>query len=219
MSGAHQFQVSSVQARLAAGDGGYEVVHESPGVEVGVYVLVAPEPDRQQPHEEPRDLSRPFKREHTHRGRAPGADARKALRLAFLAFVAGRQSWAGLQWAAVWNDEGLVATTPDGDTLDLARFEPSPAELRSLVSAAVRRVDVTPPVLGPAGEPGTVADRTTIRWRVVRSAERLSPGSLTPFFVRVPGPTRPADVIRPALHDDAGDRSATGIEILPTERC
>jgi mannose-6-phosphate isomerase-like protein (cupin superfamily) len=25
-------------------------VHESPGVEVGVYVLVAPEPDRQQPH-------------------------------------------------------------------------------------------------------------------------------------------------------------------------
>jgi mannose-6-phosphate isomerase-like protein (cupin superfamily) len=52
VSGAHQFQVSSVQARLAAGDGGYEVVHESPGVEVGVYVLVAPEPDRQQPHEE-----------------------------------------------------------------------------------------------------------------------------------------------------------------------
>jgi mannose-6-phosphate isomerase-like protein (cupin superfamily) len=31
-------------------DGGYEVVHESPGLEVGVYVLVAPEPDRQQPH-------------------------------------------------------------------------------------------------------------------------------------------------------------------------
>jgi mannose-6-phosphate isomerase-like protein (cupin superfamily) len=31
-------------------DGGYEIVHESPGLEVGVYVLVAPEADRQQPH-------------------------------------------------------------------------------------------------------------------------------------------------------------------------
>jgi mannose-6-phosphate isomerase-like protein (cupin superfamily) len=41
-----------VKARLAAGKGGYEVVHESPGLEVGVYVLVAPEPDRQQPHED-----------------------------------------------------------------------------------------------------------------------------------------------------------------------
>lgn len=30
--------------------GGYEIVHESTGLEVGVYVLVAPEPDRQQPH-------------------------------------------------------------------------------------------------------------------------------------------------------------------------
>jgi mannose-6-phosphate isomerase-like protein (cupin superfamily) len=26
------------------------VVHESPGLELGVYALVAPEPDRQQPH-------------------------------------------------------------------------------------------------------------------------------------------------------------------------
>jgi mannose-6-phosphate isomerase-like protein (cupin superfamily) len=51
VSGAHRFQVSSVLARLAADDG-YEVLHESPGVEVGVYVLVAPEPDRQQPHED-----------------------------------------------------------------------------------------------------------------------------------------------------------------------
>ena len=50
VSGAHSFHVRSVRARLAAGNGGYEVVHESPGVEVGVYVLVAPEPDRQQPH-------------------------------------------------------------------------------------------------------------------------------------------------------------------------
>ena len=28
------------------------MIHESPGLEVGVYVLVAPEPDRQQPHED-----------------------------------------------------------------------------------------------------------------------------------------------------------------------
>ncbi len=47
----HSFDVRHVADRLAAGDGGYEIVHESPGVEVGVYVLVAPEPDRQQPHE------------------------------------------------------------------------------------------------------------------------------------------------------------------------
>ena len=38
--------------RLLAAGGGYEVVHESPGLEVGVYVLVAPEPDHQQPHED-----------------------------------------------------------------------------------------------------------------------------------------------------------------------
>ena len=36
-----------VRRRLEAGKGGYEVVHASPGLEVGVYVLVAPEPDRQ----------------------------------------------------------------------------------------------------------------------------------------------------------------------------
>jgi mannose-6-phosphate isomerase-like protein (cupin superfamily) len=47
----HSFDVKHVAERLAAGNGGYEVVHESPGVEVGVYVLVAPEPDRQQPHQ------------------------------------------------------------------------------------------------------------------------------------------------------------------------
>jgi len=48
----HRFEVTEVQRRLAAGTGGYEVIHESPGLEVGVYVLVAPEPDRQQPHED-----------------------------------------------------------------------------------------------------------------------------------------------------------------------
>jgi mannose-6-phosphate isomerase-like protein (cupin superfamily) len=46
------FDVRSVQQRLAAGNGGYEIVHRSPGLEIGVYVLVAPEPDRQSPHED-----------------------------------------------------------------------------------------------------------------------------------------------------------------------
>jgi mannose-6-phosphate isomerase-like protein (cupin superfamily) len=47
---AHAFDIDGVKERLAAGDGGYEIVHSSPGLEIGVYVLVAPEPDRQQPH-------------------------------------------------------------------------------------------------------------------------------------------------------------------------
>ena len=46
------FRIREAQERLAAGAGGYEVVHESPGLEIGVYVLVAPEPDRQEPHED-----------------------------------------------------------------------------------------------------------------------------------------------------------------------
>jgi mannose-6-phosphate isomerase-like protein (cupin superfamily) len=46
------FDVVGVQQRLAAGTGGYEIVHRSPGLEIGVYVLVAPEPDRQAPHED-----------------------------------------------------------------------------------------------------------------------------------------------------------------------
>jgi mannose-6-phosphate isomerase-like protein (cupin superfamily) len=49
---AHGFDVRAVQQRLTAANGGYEVVHRSRGLEVGVYVLVAPEPDRQQPHED-----------------------------------------------------------------------------------------------------------------------------------------------------------------------
>jgi mannose-6-phosphate isomerase-like protein (cupin superfamily) len=49
---AHAFDIQGVKERLAAADGGYEVVHASPGLELGVYVLVAPEPDRQQPHED-----------------------------------------------------------------------------------------------------------------------------------------------------------------------
>jgi mannose-6-phosphate isomerase-like protein (cupin superfamily) len=47
---AHPFDVEGTRRRLAEQGGGYEVVHASPGLEVGVYVLVAPEPDRQQPH-------------------------------------------------------------------------------------------------------------------------------------------------------------------------
>ena len=48
----HPFEVAAVKARLSETGGGYEVVHESAGLELGVYVLVAPEPDRQQPHED-----------------------------------------------------------------------------------------------------------------------------------------------------------------------
>lgn len=44
-------RVRETQRRLEQGSGGYEIVHESPGLEIGVYVLVAPEPDRQQPHD------------------------------------------------------------------------------------------------------------------------------------------------------------------------
>ena len=44
-------EVRETAERLRAAGGGYEVVHRSAGLEVGVYVLVAPEPDRQQPHD------------------------------------------------------------------------------------------------------------------------------------------------------------------------
>jgi mannose-6-phosphate isomerase-like protein (cupin superfamily) len=47
----HRFEIAEVARRLTAGNGGYEVVHETDGLQLGVYVLVAPEPDRQQPHE------------------------------------------------------------------------------------------------------------------------------------------------------------------------
>jgi mannose-6-phosphate isomerase-like protein (cupin superfamily) len=50
MPGSIDFE--SVRRRLAAGEGGYEIVHTSHGLELGVYVLVAPEPDIQQPHED-----------------------------------------------------------------------------------------------------------------------------------------------------------------------
>jgi mannose-6-phosphate isomerase-like protein (cupin superfamily) len=50
LAAAHPFDIDGVKQRLAAGIGGYEIVHSSEGLEIGVYVLVAPEPDRQQPH-------------------------------------------------------------------------------------------------------------------------------------------------------------------------
>ena len=46
---AHAFEIERARRELDD-KGGYAIVHESPGLEVGVYVLVAPEPDRQQPH-------------------------------------------------------------------------------------------------------------------------------------------------------------------------
>jgi mannose-6-phosphate isomerase-like protein (cupin superfamily) len=48
----HSFEISAVRERLKEAGGGYEVVHESAGLAIGVYVLVAPEADRQQPHED-----------------------------------------------------------------------------------------------------------------------------------------------------------------------
>jgi mannose-6-phosphate isomerase-like protein (cupin superfamily) len=42
--------IEATSRRLEEAGGGYEIVHESPGLEIGVYVLVAPEPDRQRPH-------------------------------------------------------------------------------------------------------------------------------------------------------------------------
>lgn len=48
----HAFEFKAVKERLLETGGGYEVVHQSAGLELGVYVLVAPEPDKQQPHED-----------------------------------------------------------------------------------------------------------------------------------------------------------------------
>jgi mannose-6-phosphate isomerase-like protein (cupin superfamily) len=52
LAAAQPFDIVPAKERLAAGTGGYEIVHRSEGLEIGVYVLVAPEPDRQQPHED-----------------------------------------------------------------------------------------------------------------------------------------------------------------------
>ena len=46
----HDFEVAAAAERLTERGGGYEVVHTSPGLEIGVYVLLAPEEDKQAPH-------------------------------------------------------------------------------------------------------------------------------------------------------------------------
>src|SRR5689334_21221746 len=48
----HAFGVANVVEKHRCAGGGYEVVHASAGLELGGYVLVAPEPDRQHPHED-----------------------------------------------------------------------------------------------------------------------------------------------------------------------
>jgi mannose-6-phosphate isomerase-like protein (cupin superfamily) len=48
----HLVHVKQARERLVQAGGGYEIVHDSPRLEIGVYVLVAPEPDRQQPHDD-----------------------------------------------------------------------------------------------------------------------------------------------------------------------
>jgi len=49
---AHPFDIEGARKLLAEAGGGYQIMHSSAGLELGVYVLVAPEPDRQQPHED-----------------------------------------------------------------------------------------------------------------------------------------------------------------------
>lgn len=46
------YDVRAVAASLRERGGGYEVVHSSTGLEIGVYVLEAPKPDTQSPHAE-----------------------------------------------------------------------------------------------------------------------------------------------------------------------
>jgi mannose-6-phosphate isomerase-like protein (cupin superfamily) len=49
---AQPFDIESVKRLLKRSGGGYQIVHASPALEIGVYVLVAPEPDRQQTHQD-----------------------------------------------------------------------------------------------------------------------------------------------------------------------
>lgn len=49
LSVAAPFDIEAAKKRVTVA-GGYEIVHKSRGLEIGVYALVAPEPDRQQPH-------------------------------------------------------------------------------------------------------------------------------------------------------------------------
>lgn len=41
------FDTRDALERLRGAGGGYEIVHQSPGLELSVYALLAPEPDRQ----------------------------------------------------------------------------------------------------------------------------------------------------------------------------
>src|SRR5437899_11926594 len=66
LTAAHPFDIEGVKRRLAASDGGYEIVPQSSGLEIGVYVLVAPEPDRQQPHDDD-EVYRPGRTRHAGR--------------------------------------------------------------------------------------------------------------------------------------------------------
>jgi mannose-6-phosphate isomerase-like protein (cupin superfamily) len=44
------FDVAEAAARLRDRGGGHDVVHTSPGLEVGVHIVVAPDEDNQAPH-------------------------------------------------------------------------------------------------------------------------------------------------------------------------
>lgn len=44
------FDIERIRTRLEAAQGGYRILHASPGLEIGVYVLGPSHPDRQQPH-------------------------------------------------------------------------------------------------------------------------------------------------------------------------
>src|SRR2546430_2036583 len=85
----HAFGVDAVVEKLRAAGGGYEIVHESAGLELGVYV--APEPDRQQPHEDDEvyvvlvTAARAGRRAAASGGRAPPPPARALARPAGLA--------------------------------------------------------------------------------------------------------------------------------------
>lgn len=45
-----RFEVAETASRLGERGGGYEVAHTSPGLEMGLYVLLAPEEDRPAAH-------------------------------------------------------------------------------------------------------------------------------------------------------------------------
>ena len=52
LTSAHPFDIAGSRERLATAGGGYEVVHRSTRLEMGVSVPIAPKPNRQQPHKD-----------------------------------------------------------------------------------------------------------------------------------------------------------------------